>query len=286
MDKYEITIGSDPEVFLQDGRGRFRSAHDVLPGTKENPHPVPHGAVQVDGVAFEYNIDPAKTPLEYVLNHKRVLEKGLELIRTNNPDLSIKIIPTATFEEEYFNSLPEKVRELGCTPDFNAYTDDENPSPHTDKPFRTGAGHQHIGWTSGADISSFAHWDLCTSLVRQLDACIYPTSLLWDPDEKRRSLYGKIGAFRPKTFGVEWRPCSNMFLSSPILQGFMFKACKKAASLLLNDGVEVYDVDRASDIVRTIRDGGTPSNAAIRDYVKWLAKEFDFPLYLPMYLEA
>lgn len=284
MDRYEIMVGSDPEVFLVNKEGLFRSAHDVLPGTKVEPHQVQDGAVQVDGVAFEYNIKPAKTPLEYVLTHKKVMQQGLELIRSVNPDLSIKISPTATFEREYFDSLPDKVRELGCTPDFNAYTDDENPSPHTDEPFRTGAGHQHIGWTSGADTSSFEHWDLCTSLVRQLDACIYPTSLLWDPDEKRRSLYGKIGAFRPKSFGVEWRPMSNMFLSSGILQGFMFKACHKAASLLLNDGVEVYDADRAQDIIRSIRRGDNPSHDAIRDYNRWLTKEFDFPLYLPMYM--
>lgn len=284
MDRFDISVGTDPEVFLVNSRGSFVSAHDVLPGTKFDPYPVERGAVQVDGVAFEFNIDPAKTPMEYVLSHKKVIHQGIAIIRENNPDLSVRISATATFEKEYFDQLPEKVKELGCTPDFNAYTGDENDPPHTDEPFRTGGGHQHIGW-GNFDTSSFDHWDNCVALVKQLDACIYPTSTLWDADDQRRSLYGKLGAFRPKRYGVEYRPMSNMFLSSSLIQKFMFEACKKAASLLLNDGIEVFDTDKAHDMIKLIREGGKPNQEQVREYNRWLTKEFDFPLYLPMYKE-
>ncbi len=40
----------------------------VIPDTaKEKPFPVTNGAVQVDGMALEYNIDPASTVEEFVL---------------------------------------------------------------------------------------------------------------------------------------------------------------------------------------------------------------------------
>lgn len=54
------TIGADPEVFV--GReGQFFSAHGLVPGNKRRPHKVDRGAVQVDGMALEFNIDPASS---------------------------------------------------------------------------------------------------------------------------------------------------------------------------------------------------------------------------------
>ena len=54
----DFSVGADPEVFLGKG-SQFVSAHDQLPGDRGNPHKVDKGAVQVDGMAAEFNIDPA-----------------------------------------------------------------------------------------------------------------------------------------------------------------------------------------------------------------------------------
>ena len=54
----QILVGCDPEVFVAKG-GKFISAHGMIPGTKKAPHKVERGAVQVDGMALEFNIDPA-----------------------------------------------------------------------------------------------------------------------------------------------------------------------------------------------------------------------------------
>jgi hypothetical protein len=37
---------------------------------------------------------------------------------------------------------------------------------------------------------------------------------LWDSDKKRRELYGALGAYRPKSYGVEYRVLSNAWLES------------------------------------------------------------------------
>mgnify|MGYP001584855390 CR=1 FL=1 len=60
-EQIEVTIGTDPEFFLEKD-GKPVSAHDLVPGTKHEPYPLgKSGAhVQADGTAVEINIKPAK----------------------------------------------------------------------------------------------------------------------------------------------------------------------------------------------------------------------------------
>ena len=53
-----ILIGADPELFVMKN-GKFHSADDLIPGSKDEPYPVENGAVKVDGMALEFNIRPA-----------------------------------------------------------------------------------------------------------------------------------------------------------------------------------------------------------------------------------
>jgi len=54
----QILVGCDPEYFVKKN-GIFQSAHGLIMGDKKNPQKVRNGAVQVDGMAVEFNIDPA-----------------------------------------------------------------------------------------------------------------------------------------------------------------------------------------------------------------------------------
>ena len=54
----DFLFGADPELFVKRD-GEFKSGHGLIEGGKENPYPVERGAVQVDGMALEFNIDPA-----------------------------------------------------------------------------------------------------------------------------------------------------------------------------------------------------------------------------------
>lgn len=275
------TFGADPEVFLVDKLGKFVSAHDLLPGTKENPHPVPFGAIQVDGVAFEFNIDPASSAMEFIGNIKKVMKTGENMVKEGRSDLEIKISPTATFDPEYFRDLPDEPKLLGCTPDYNAYTEEENTPPSTDEPFRTGSFHLHVGWRSDVKDTEYPdHWKECVSYVKQLDAVLFPTSMLWDSDEKRRSLYGKIGAFRPKRYGVEYRPMSNMVLSSVLIQKFVFDAASRASDLLANMKIKIYEDDFAEQMIRDFQDNRAVSKDDIRYYNRYLNEKYAIPLFL------
>lgn len=232
----KITIGADPEIFLKKD-GKFVSAHTLMPGSKHEPMFVNDGAIQVDGVAAEFNIFPAETADEFILNIRSVMSQMLSIIHKTDPEVSYAIQPTATFDPEYFFSLPAETLALGCEPDYDAYTMDANPKPHTTEPFRTGSGHIHIGWTSNARVYSEEHFTLCAEVVKALDETLYPESMKWDADETRRSLYGKKGSFRPKPYGVEYRPLSNMILTSDEILRLVFNTTKSVATRVLTEAL-------------------------------------------------
>ena len=73
MQAAKILVGADPELFMKNpNTNAFVSAHDRVPGTKYEPFKVPNGAIQVDGTALEFNIDPAHSVEEFVANIKSV----------------------------------------------------------------------------------------------------------------------------------------------------------------------------------------------------------------------
>lgn len=246
-----ITIGADPELFTRSREtGLFVSAHRMVRGTKENPLPVECGALQVDGTALEFNIDPAATCDEFVRNIARVREQMGAAVAEFNVD--IEACPVAEFDPDYFHRLPPQATELGCNPDYNAYTLEPNPMPDGERTFRTGSGHVHIGWGDGFDATSQEHFFACITLVRQLDYYLGLATLLWDGDDRRRELYGKAGAFRPKSYGLEYRVPSNVWLKNEATQRFVFEATMKA-TLDLMDGKDLGAVH--GEAARALIDG-------------------------------
>lgn len=271
-----VSIGTDPEVFLD--RGGFRiSAHDLIPGTKEMPHPVTHGAIQVDGVAAEFNTLPAKTPEEFL----EFIESVMSDLRKELPsDVQIVIEPTCDFDVKYFEELPEIVKLLGCTPDFDAYTGERNSPPFTEVTFRTGAGHIHVGgWAEAYDPEEDSHFRSCVGMVKQLDCVLFPTSLLWDYDQKRRELYGRIGAFRPKFYGVEYRSLSNAYLKTQAIQRWVFEASKFSSERFL-EGEKFFEYKDCRELTESIYHGEVPTQSEVRSYLRTLHEKFGTPLFL------
>lgn len=225
----DITIGADPELFVTQN-GKFRSAHGMIPGTKEKPHPVNDGAVQVDGMALEYNINPASTADEFVKYNLSVMGQMKEMIPNG---YEFAIVPSARFNGNHFRAQPEEAKELGCTPDFNAYTMLENDKPDNKTTMRTAAGHIHIGFINVDDAFSDEHMVRCATLVKQLDCYLGLPSLLFDRDKDRRKMYGAAGAFRPKPYGVEYRVLSNAWLLTEDRMRFVFNQTKRAVEDLI-----------------------------------------------------
>lgn len=234
----ELLIGADPELFVYDKKGRkFVTGYDLIPGTKDKPHPVDKGAVQVDGMALEFNIDPAKDYNEFEHNINTVMGRLKAMIPDN---LELKIKPSIMWKKDYLESMPEKAKELGCDPDWNAYTETLNPAPNAKSCLRTAAGHIHLGWTEGQDPTTKEHLAACFDLVKALDSFVGVPSLKFDKDKRRRRLYGKAGAFRPKPYGVEYRVLSNAWLETPERMRFVYRQVHKAFEAVMNNPSNVW----------------------------------------------
>lgn len=224
-----VLVGADPELFMRHpDTGEFISAHGRIPGTKYEPFKVPYGAVQIDGTALEFNIDPAKTVEEFLHNIKSVRQTLVDMV----PGYNVVAEPVAHFDATYFKfEVPSHAQELGCNPDFNGWTTSTNPQPDpAGEPFRTASGHLHIGWTENADIEDKDYFLFCCKVARQLDYYLGINSLLWDGDGTRRRLYGKAGAFRPKSYGLEYRVLSNRWLDSEPLMRWVYNTLQTAMS--------------------------------------------------------
>lgn len=228
-----LKFGCDPELFVVDGNGDFVCADGLIPGTKEEPFKVERGAVQVDGMAAEFNTDPATTYKDFSDSVDAVMSQlqgmlpvGYKLIAT----------PSAVFSKKVWDSAPDHAKELGCTPDFDAWEGRPNPPPNPSKNprMRTASGHLHIGWTDNAELDDIQYLMACRDLVKQLDWYLGAWSIYQDPDKNRRSLYGKAGAMRFKPYGVEYRVLSNFWLKSPEVRLEMWNRMQKAIAMMNN----------------------------------------------------
>lgn len=272
----EILIGADPELFVINRKtGKAESAHTYFPGTKYDPFMVTDGAIQVDGVAAEFNIYPAETAKEFEESITSVLQAMKLLLKQKAPDCFLAAVPVVDFEKEYFDSLPAETKRLGCEPDFNAYTKKTNPTPDAKRYFRTGAGHIHIGFTNGATPMFPKHFDKCCRLVKQLDATLFIPSHAWDDDKKRRQLYGDRGAFRPKNYGVEYRVLSNAWLRDPGIIEWVYSTALHSAKLVEEDYL-LYEETFFSEFNRRTDKVYTPKD--LREYMGFLVDRGFLPL--------
>ena len=197
-----FTFGCDPELFIMNAEGEYISAEGIIPGTKAEPYKVPGGAVQRDGMAAEFNIDPVTTFDEFDHNITLVLKS---LVKFLPKGCRLMPMPAVTFSEKVWEAASDEAKELGCSPDYNAWTGEVNPPPNApDNPrLRTASGHLHIGWTEDASMSDIEHVTNCQDLVKQLDWYLGAWSTRHDNCPQRRKLYGKAGDLRYKPYGVE-----------------------------------------------------------------------------------
>ena len=227
-----VSVGADPELFLKDSTGKFISSIGLIGGSKEAPKPISdYGhAIQEDNVAVEFNIPPCQTAFGFVDNIKYVLNH-LESLPLN---LELAVVPSVVFDADQLDN--EAAQTFGCDPDYNAYTGDENPRPEAGEGgrLRTAGGHIHVGYSDSDEHSA-------RELVKAMDLFLAIPSMFMDSDTRRRTMYGNAGAFRKKSYGVEYRTLSNFWIANERLMTWAFENTMKAIEFV-NQGKEV---DRA-----------------------------------------
>lgn len=231
---FSFKMGADPEVFVKGPDGRNVSAHTFCPGTKDHPHDLGDGiSVQLDGTAMEFNIAPQPSSGRFS-NKIEIALKKLEALLP--PGHTLDFSPSVIYDPDIWESIPDSAKVLGCNPDWDAYDVKTNPPPDGNviPRMRTAAGHIHLGWIDSTlytiDPLDPVHLRTCALLVQELDFALLKHEPLWDTDTRRRNLYGKPGAFRPKPYGMEYRVLSNAWLNYPYLPGYLFQIIYNAVT--------------------------------------------------------
>lgn len=222
-----IRIGCDPEAFIADGKGEFISAHDIVPGSKQSPFKLELGAVQVDGVACEFNIDPVETEDAFVKNVNTVITQINEIIKKADKDFHLSWTPVAKFKTSVWDIVPEANKILGCDPDYNINGEvNINPTELLEgSTIRTAAGHIHIGFLDDLleNASDQSHFDDCLYFAKGFHSaglsCYTPRNSV---ERERLKYYGHTGSFRPKKYGIELRAPSNVWVKNEVSQRLVF----------------------------------------------------------------
>ena len=277
-----ILIGADPEVFVK-RHNKFVPACGMIKGTKEKPFPVKSGAVQVDGLALEYNINPASTLQEFIRNVITVKHELRSLIPS---EYNLSTVPVAR-NFLNFNTLPDESKELGCEPDYNAYTPGMIPQALRSKPdenVRVGAGHIHIGWRDdNVDPLDPVHFEECKLVIKELDIVLGPALALIEgrPGHERREHYGPLGSFRPKSYGVEYRTPSNIWTKNRAMMTLVYKTVMEVMKRIMDhrkglchERVNRYDTIIAID--RAFKYGKDVDVKIICDRLINRARKFDY----------
>jgi hypothetical protein len=111
--------------------------------------------------------------------------------------------------------------------------------------------------------------DECRAVVQALDLYLGLPSLLLDGDEDRRLLYGKAGAFRPKSYGVEYRVLSNFWVLNPELREYVFQQTERALKMLRRKEQKLH--------INTIVVRNT-INASDQNYAKKIIRDYNIPM--------
>lgn len=261
-----VLIGADPEAFLKDiNSGKIISAVGLVPGSKDAPYIIGANkfeAIQTDNVMIEFCQEPTNNPVKFFEDSQRILGYIQNMLPKN---LQISIQASATLDASELQSDQAKL--FGCDPDYNAWTLTVNDAPDSKGDLRTAGGHIHIGYDE-PEFSTSVH------IIRALDLFLTVPSLLLDPDDLRRKMYGKSGAFRIKDYGVELRTLSNFWIANQESVNWVFQQVNKAIEALNNFGGSIegfLDEETQMKVQLAINTGN-------KELAKELCKSFEIQL--------
>lgn len=255
-----VKLGSDPEIFVYNpSLDKHEVAIGLTNGTKEHPTPITDEGhcIQVDGVALEFNIPPCVTKEEYK-QHINFVKGYLQdtILTPKGWVLSTKA--SADFTTKELDC--KQAQEIGCDPDINAWSLIFNDPQGYKNNMRAVGGHIHVGYDNPNEQVSL-------DITKAMDIFLGVPSVLLDADTRRRELYGKAGAMRFKSFGMEYRTLSNFWIMEDYLIEWVFENTIKALEFVNAGGI----ITNHEDIIKCI-------NTCDKDLAKEIIEDYNISL--------
>lgn len=101
-------------------------------------------------------------------------------------------------------------------------------------------GHIHVGYENHNYKTNIA-------IIKAMDVFLSVPLILMEPENKRKEMYGKAGAFRHQKHGVEYRVTSNYIFSSEELMRWAYKQTIRAIKFVNSDAFKTFtDFGRVS----------------------------------------
>ncbi len=240
------TVGSDPEIFVEDKQGSIIPAFDFL-GSKKQPtfyKNIYQNNIYWDGFQAEFDTQ-SNTCLAYHVDSIQNGLKGLLLeARKHNKDAKLSIKTTFDIDRKLLEESKDEHVEFGCMPSLNAYGMEGIKLSGREVPIRSAGGHIHFG------INNLKPEEAVT-LVKALDAILGVACVsLFEKfdDSRRRTMYGLAGEYRLPKHGLEYRVLSNAWLCHPLITHIVFDVARKVLMFGANKFLEHWDATEKETI--------------------------------------
>ena len=221
----DFMIGTDYEYFVINEEGDVASAVGFIGGTKKEPLDLGEGCFrQSDNILAEAN-NPPVTSLDQWLYYFDYTHKKMSEI-LNPYGLELYVSTSEQIEKKYLRS--RIARTFGCEASYCAYPNKPFANLNPSGTLRTAGLHIHVGFKpedleSVKDIERF---------MRIMDVNLGAPSVLIDPDNIRRTMYGMAGEYRFTQRGefmvIEYRSLGSYFLGSKELLAFTYNQTLKS----------------------------------------------------------
>lgn len=270
----KFTIGTDVEFFIQNPNGEIVPSQGLIGtddlGTKRNPIQTMYGTLQRDNVAVEFATPVCNSCDEFIAAIRMGLINALNFLP---PNYTLVALPSTHFEKEQLEH-PE-AGQFGCDPDYSAWGGGrKNKKPYSaDVTLRSAGMHIHCGHSCLNDKEDKIKF------IRWMDFCFLPSVIIDSSPAaiKRKELYGKAGAYRPTSYGAEYRSLSNIWAASPVYAEFAYYCTSAALSFTYGKAeTEQYLYHTAKEF-RKICNSADLKGAIIELYSSWLPEMIFFP---------
>lgn len=241
-------------MLMEKNAGKIVNALDVIGRDKNDPVKLECGEkYYADNALFEFSVKPSDTTMGMVQNLQQVIREAAFRL----PEHKLVAQSSHVFDKDDLKNPSSWL--IGCTPSFNAWTEQVNQPGKFESGLRTGSFHIHIGMDNLKKLGDKL------LAVKMLDIHLGCASVIFDQDpsvKARRQLYGKAGEFRPTPYGIEYRVLGNWALGNKALTTFIFDFVSWILLESKEKSQEIVSTVSREDVFRAINE--VDAAAAVR----------------------